>query len=88
MSKRISYNTWQKDTVYSRYNGKCGFCGKDVSRNNITVSHKKPLSKGGDNSMENLVLSCWECNHIKNDMSMDLFFKKIQQIFEYNQNKN
>lgn len=83
MTNRITYSNWQKNTVYERYEGKCGICGKPLSRKNMTIAHKIPLSRGGDNSMGNLVLSCWNCNHMKNNLTMEEFVLKIQEILRY-----
>lgn len=84
MTNRITYSSWQKNAVYERYEGKCGICGKSLSRKNMTIAHKIPLTKGGDNSIDNLILSCWECNHIKNNLTFDDFFDKLLEIFRYN----
>lgn len=85
-AKRITYSTYQKDAVYERYKGKCGICGMELSREKMTIAHKMPLSRGGDNSIENLVLSCWNCNQAKNILTMDEFLPKIKQILEHSQN--
>lgn len=84
-SKRITYNSYQKDAVYERYEGKCGICGMELSREKMTIAHKIPLSRGGDNSLNNLVLSCWDCSHAKNGLTMDEFFQKIWMIFKHNE---
>ena len=56
MSNKKTYNSWQKDMVYQRYHGRCGICGAELSRENMTISHRIPLSRGGDNSIDNLML--------------------------------
>lgn len=85
MINKKTYTSWQKDTVYSRYNGRCAICGKPVTRKDMTISHKIPLSRGGDNGMDNLMLSCWECNHAKNNLTMEEFLKRLWQIFLHNE---
>ena len=58
-----------RDTVRTRYNFCCGYCG--VSETNVgakmTVDHFLPRSQGGDNSIANLVYSCHACNEFKGD---------------------
>lgn len=87
MTNRITYSSWQKNTVYERYQGKCGICGKSLSRKNMTIAHRIPLSRGGDNIIDNLMLSCWECNHAKNNLTMEEFFGKLWEIFLHNEDK-
>lgn len=85
MSSRRKFTDYEKSTVYERYNGRCAICGVPLNRKNMTISHNVPLSKGGTNGMENLMLSCWVCSHAKNNLTMQEFFIKIKEIFDYNQ---
>lgn len=39
----------------------------------MTIDHKLPLVKGGDNDLLNLVLACYSCNHKKGENSYDFF---------------
>jgi 5-methylcytosine-specific restriction endonuclease McrA len=38
-----------------------------MDRSHMNVEHRIPLVHGGSNGLENLVLSCPECNHSKSD---------------------
>lgn len=51
--------------VFERDNWKCHYCEEEVGGNNATLDHIIPQSKGGDNSIDNLVTCCLECNAIK-----------------------
>lgn len=84
MSNKITYSSWQKDTVYERYRGRCAICGKPLNRKTMTISHKIPLSKGGDNSKDNLMLSCWNCSQAKQNLDMEEFLQMITKIFLHN----
>jgi 5-methylcytosine-specific restriction endonuclease McrA len=44
---------------------KCQFCGR--SDLPLTVDHVLPLSRGGEDSWENLVCACVDCNNRKGD---------------------
>lgn len=46
--------------------GLCWWCGKKVG-DKYHVDHRIPLSRGGSNAPENLVISCPPCNLSKND---------------------
>lgn len=84
MSERRKFTAYEKETVYERYNGQCAICGRTVSPKRMTISHKTPLSKGGTNGMDNLLLSCWSCSQAKQNLSMEEFYQKIGELFFYN----
>lgn len=44
----------------------CAYCVRSCVEC-ATIDHLIPLSKGGDNRLENLVLACQECNRLKAD---------------------
>jgi hypothetical protein len=48
--------------VFERDGYKCHYCEKQLTRFTATLDHIQPVSKGGDNSFENLVTSCLLCN--------------------------
>lgn len=45
--------------------GCCIYCGRPISEYNATLDHIIPMSRGGYNEDENLVVSCKECNFMK-----------------------
>src|SRR4030095_5222510 len=46
---------------------RCQYCGRgDVP---LTLDHVHPISKGGDESWENLVTACVSCNNTKGDQT-------------------
>lgn len=49
-------------TLYSIQNGCCAYCDRKLE--SYDVEHIIPLSVGGTNNFDNLVLSCRECNLI------------------------
>lgn len=40
----------------------CHYCIKQLTRFTATLDHIQPVSKGGDNSYDNLVTACLHCN--------------------------
>jgi hypothetical protein len=52
--------------VYERDDYKCRYCGKQLTRFTATLDHVKPVAEGGDNSFDNLVTACLDCNSRKN----------------------
>lgn len=51
-----------RDTLYERDGGVCGICGKEVGRDEISIDHIVPLSKGGPHLMDNLQIAHLNCN--------------------------
>lgn len=50
---------------YNSQRGKCWWCGEKVGKK-YDVDHRIPLSRGGSNAAENLVIACVRCNRSKN----------------------
>lgn len=55
------YNVWLRDE------GKCQYCGCQVSRTGFTYDHVVPQCKGGKTTWENIVVACGPCNLRKAD---------------------
>ncbi|MFO8089385.1 MAG: HNH endonuclease [Desulfatiglandaceae bacterium] len=45
--------------------GVCHYCGREVGRENLTMDHIVPLSRGGKSTKGNIVACCKECNNKK-----------------------
>lgn len=54
-----------KWVVAFRTNERCVYCTKKLPVRLWTIDHIKPKSAGGDDSLDNLVLACTECNSDK-----------------------
>lgn len=65
----FTYEEWQNKLKINKY--RCLFCG---SKWNITIDHIIPLSKGGNNDINNLQPLCRSCNAKKHDK---ILFKPI-----------
>jgi hypothetical protein len=44
---------------------RCYYCQCDVTLENSTLDHLVPRAKKGKNTVDNIVLSCYTCNHRK-----------------------
>ncbi len=53
-----------REEVFRRYHDCCADCG---SMFDLTVHHKLPLSQGGTNDIENLILICKDCHEARHD---------------------
>lgn len=61
-----SYSAADVERIYRAQRGKCYYCGKSVG-NEYHVDHVVPISRGGSNFPDNLVVSCPSCNCRKSD---------------------
>jgi hypothetical protein len=50
----------------------CYWCKRELTKENMTLEHKIPLSKGGSNRIDNLTLACKECNKQRADSTLAL----------------
>jgi 5-methylcytosine-specific restriction endonuclease McrA len=57
-----------KEEIFRLYGEKCLACG---SIKNIALDHIKPVSKGGENKIENLQPLCKSCNSKKGSKTID-----------------
>ncbi len=57
----------------------CAYCGSVLSPSAATLEHVVPLSKGGPDDAENMVIACFECNNLAGDLSVMEKLKKIRE---------
>lgn len=67
MSNRKSLTKKTRFEVFKRDKFTCQYCGKSTPSVILEIDHIIPVSKGGDDSDENLITSCFECNRGKSD---------------------
>lgn len=73
-------NTWVRRKAIDRDNHICHYC----EERGDTVDHVIPISKGGKDSLENLVCCCHRCNRLKGTMSYQFFIKTIKKVGQAN----
>lgn len=69
-----------RERIRAKYHYRCQYCG----RRGTSVDHKDPVSLSQNNDLDNLILSCSECNKIKSSMPYDLFIKLNGQVKDLN----
>lgn len=79
MTKRIRFTAKTRGKVWHKCDGKCAYCGKDLSRGTWTVDHIRPLVKGGNNKTPNLLAACETCNKAKGAMTIAQFRKWVKK---------
>lgn len=71
--------------VFKRDSFTCQYCGKAAPDVVLHVDHIKPVSKGGDNDLLNLITSCADCNLGKGARELDddsIVAKQREQLEE------
>jgi hypothetical protein len=63
--------------VFERDEYKCRYCGKQLTRFTVTLDHVKPVADGGDNSFENLLTACLDCNSRKHKRPVGDFLAEL-----------
>jgi len=70
MAKRKGLSPSIRFEVFKRDLFTCQYCGRKAPDVVLEVDHINAVAKGGSNAIENLVTSCWDCNHGKRDKSL------------------
>lgn len=86
--------------VFKRDGFTCRYCGRKTPQVVLEVDHVIPRSKGGEDAIENLMTSCWECNRgkgafllseVPNEPNLHdkavLLLERELQLAEYNEMK-
>lgn len=66
---------------------KCYLTGRAINLNNSSeynLDHRVPVSRGGDNFLENCELACKQANQAKSDLTPEEFFQLCKEVLEYN----
>lgn len=65
------FNIPTKKAVLIRDNFECQYCGCKLTMGSGTRDHVVPLSKGGPNTLSNVVASCKTCNGKKDNKTLE-----------------
>lgn len=63
--------------VFERDGGCCHYCG-ETDPNVLTIDHRVPLARGGEDAESNLVTCCRRCNCSKRDRPYEEFSVKVR----------
>ena len=67
--------------ILKEYKFKCAYCGREFTLfDRETRDHVIPISKGGDNTKENVVPACQSCNSKKFNKNEMKFLENIKNI--------
>lgn len=81
-----------REKVHKKYDGHCGYCGKEIAYKDMQVDHIFPKAQFSIyeaitgsiniNDFENLMPSCRRCNHYKRDYNLEQFREKMKTLHE------
>lgn len=66
---------------FERQGSKCYYCESPLTWDRCQIDHKTPLSRGGDNTIENIALTCRVCNYEKKILTEAEYFLDKQSRF-------
>jgi 5-methylcytosine-specific restriction endonuclease McrA len=72
----VSANELKK--IYKRQQGKCMYCGKRLRGRLYHIDHIVPLSRGGIHSVENMQLTCPQCNISKHARTHEEYLEYLR----------
>ena len=89
----MSISKKQRAQVYKKYNGHCGYCGKEIEIKEMQVDHMNPQCLKAYNlclfdgvivdkthDIENLMPTCRRCNHYKRAATVEQFRHLMQTL--------
>jgi 5-methylcytosine-specific restriction endonuclease McrA len=66
---KTNRSTFTYTELFGQYLKQCGICPYCQDRLKIatmTIEHVQPVSFGGQNHINNIVIACLDCNHLRN----------------------
>ena len=78
---------WAKLVEHYKNGFFCEYCGKEMklkgggyegNKDVWSIEHKRPLSEGGDNSMDNITFVCHQCNLVKGTLSSEIYVHLLE----------
>lgn len=61
-ARELRQSQWWKQKLAT---GQCHYCEQSFKKDQLTMDHKTPISRGGSTSKGNVVVACKECNNQK-----------------------
>lgn len=77
--KRTRFVKFNRDNVFHRDKFTCQYCITTLRKEDLTLDHVIPRSKGGGTSWENVVTCCKECNNKKGSKLPAEFHLKLKK---------
>lgn len=66
-AREMRASSWWKQQIGK---GLCYHCEQKFSRDELTMDHLIPLSRGGRSTKKNIVVACKQCNSLKKNLTV------------------
>lgn len=74
LTRQVNFSKLMFELTYQiKGKNKCYYCGKKITKEQITIDHIYPIDFGGPTITNNLLPSCGECNIRKNNMTYNQY---------------
>ena len=61
----MGFSTKIRKQVHAKYDGRCAYCGVNISQKGMQVDHIQAKYRNGSDGFENLNPACFACNNYK-----------------------
>lgn len=79
-NKRRKLTTEERTYIYNLFNGHCAYCGCELSYEDMTVDHVKPLNRrNGTDTIDNMFPACFKCNHDKHNFTLEKYRRMLSE---------
>jgi len=65
------------DQLIERDGAACVWCGRELWRNDLTLEHVVPRSRGGHAVPENALVACRRCNRRRGSRPVDAYIREL-----------
>ncbi len=80
MGKRKPIPKKVREAVYRKYGGRCAYCGEKIDIKDMQVDHLIPFYKDGEESIDNYMPACRQCNFYKSTFTLEGFRRNLELI--------
>ena len=88
ITKKLRFEVFKRDGFC------CAYCGKSPPKVTLEIDHIEPRSKGGKDTIENLITACFDCNRGKKNIplskapaqlseNLEILQQREEQLKEY-----
>lgn len=77
-----SFPEEQEKKVHEKFEGRCAYCGREITLEEMQVDHVTSIRQGGTDDFKNLFPSCRWCNHYKRSMDLEGFRTYLETLHE------